>query len=61
MAFEGEPAMAAALPRHAGLEIRAGDFLAARAPAPAFDLVGNIPYGPTGATGGRPFGVRKGG
>jgi 23S rRNA (adenine-N6)-dimethyltransferase len=52
VAFEVDPAMAAALPRHAGLEIRAEDFLAARAPATAFDVVGNIPYGLTAAVVG---------
>ena len=52
VAFEVDPAMAAALPRHAGLEIRAEDFLAARPPAAAFDVVGNIPYGLTAAVVG---------
>jgi 23S rRNA (adenine-N6)-dimethyltransferase len=49
VAYEVDPAMAAALPRHPRLTVRAEDFLAARAPEQAFAVVGNIPYALTSA------------
>jgi 23S rRNA (adenine-N6)-dimethyltransferase len=47
VAFEVDPAMAAALPHHPHLTVRAEDFLAAAAPREPFTVVGNIPYGLT--------------
>lgn len=49
VAYEVDPAMAAALPRHPRLAVRAADFLAARPPGRPFAVVGNIPYGLTAA------------
>jgi 23S rRNA (adenine-N6)-dimethyltransferase len=49
VAYEVDPAMAAALPRHPRLRVRADDFLQARAPAEPFAVVGNIPYALTSA------------
>jgi 23S rRNA (adenine-N6)-dimethyltransferase len=49
IAYEVDPAMAAALPRRPGLEVRAEDFLRVRPPAERFAVVGNIPYALTAA------------
>ena len=49
VAYEVDPAMAAALPRHPRLAVRSADFLAARAPSRPFAVVGNIPYALTAA------------
>jgi len=49
VAYEVDPAMAAALPRHPRLTVRPADFLTARPPRTPFAVVGNIPYGLTAA------------
>jgi 23S rRNA (adenine-N6)-dimethyltransferase len=49
IAYEVEPAMAAALPRHPRLTVRVEDFLAATPPREPFAVVGNIPYALTSA------------
>ena len=49
IAYEVDPAMAAALPRQPGLEIKTEDFLRVRAPGEPFAVVGNIPYALTSA------------
>jgi len=49
VAYEVDPAMAAALPRHPRLAVRPADFLAARPPRRPFAVVGNIPYALTAA------------
>jgi 23S rRNA (adenine-N6)-dimethyltransferase len=48
-AYEVDPAMAGALPRHPRLTVRAEDFLQARSPREPFAVVGNIPYALTSA------------
>ena len=52
IAYEVDPAMAAALPRHPRLTVRAEDFLQARPPREPFAVVGNIPYALTSAVVG---------
>ncbi|GGM28997.1 23S ribosomal RNA methyltransferase Erm [Dactylosporangium sucinum] len=49
IAYEVDPAMAAALPARPGLTVRAADFLAAEPPPGPFAVVGNIPYALTSA------------
>jgi 23S rRNA (adenine-N6)-dimethyltransferase len=49
VAFEVDPAMAAALPRHPRLSVRTEDFLAVTPPREEFAVVGNIPYALTSA------------
>jgi 23S rRNA (adenine-N6)-dimethyltransferase len=49
VAYEVDPAIAAALPRHPRLAVRPADFLAARPPRQPFAVVGNIPYALTAA------------
>jgi 23S rRNA (adenine-N6)-dimethyltransferase len=49
VAYEVDPAIAAALPRHPRLTVRPADFLAARPPRRPFSVVGNIPYALTAA------------
>ncbi|AGZ38919.1 ErmE/ErmH/ErmO/ErmR family 23S rRNA (adenine(2058)-N(6))-methyltransferase [Actinoplanes friuliensis] len=49
VAYEVDPAMAAALPRRPGLTVRAEDFLRAVPPDRPFQVVGNIPYALTAA------------
>jgi 23S rRNA (adenine-N6)-dimethyltransferase len=49
VAYEVDPAMAAALPHHPRLTVRAEDFLQARPPRDPFAVVGNIPYALTSA------------
>ena len=49
VAYEVDPGMAAALPRHPRLEVRAEDFLRATPPAGPFGVVGNVPYALTSA------------
>jgi 23S rRNA (adenine-N6)-dimethyltransferase len=49
IAYEVDPAMAAALPAAPGLVVRNEDFLRATAPGEPFAVVGNIPYGLTAA------------
>jgi 23S rRNA (adenine-N6)-dimethyltransferase len=49
VAYEVDPAMAGALPRHPRLAVRAEDFLQARAPREPFAVAGNIPYALTSA------------
>ncbi|HEV8569996.1 MAG TPA: 23S ribosomal RNA methyltransferase Erm [Actinoplanes sp.] len=49
VAYEVDPAMAAALPRHPRLTVRVEDFLRARPPREPFAVVGNIPYALTSA------------
>ncbi|WP_305785894.1 ErmE/ErmH/ErmO/ErmR family 23S rRNA (adenine(2058)-N(6))-methyltransferase [Symbioplanes lichenis] len=49
VAFEVDPAMAAALPRRPGLTVRAEDFLAAEPPHEPFAVAGNVPYALTAA------------
>jgi 23S rRNA (adenine-N6)-dimethyltransferase len=49
VAFEVDPAMAAALPHHPRLSVRTEDFLAAEPPGADFAVVGNIPYALTSA------------
>jgi 23S rRNA (adenine-N6)-dimethyltransferase len=49
VAYEVDPAMAGALPRHPRLTVRVGDFLGARPPREPFAVVGNIPYALTSA------------
>jgi 23S rRNA (adenine-N6)-dimethyltransferase len=49
VAYEVDPAMAGALPRHPRLTARAEDFLRARPPREPFAVVGNIPYALTSA------------
>lgn len=49
IAYEVDPHLAAALPRHDRLTVRARDFLAASAPREPFAVVGNIPYALTSA------------
>jgi 23S rRNA (adenine-N6)-dimethyltransferase len=49
VAYEVDPAMAAALPSLPGLEIKTEDFLRVRPPAEPFAVVGNIPYALTAA------------
>ncbi|WP_306208352.1 23S ribosomal RNA methyltransferase Erm [Actinoplanes sp. RD1] len=49
VAFEVDPAMAAALPRRPGLTVRPEDFLATAAPSEPFAVVGNVPYALTSA------------
>jgi 23S rRNA (adenine-N6)-dimethyltransferase len=49
VAYEVDPEMAAALPRHDRLTVRAEDFLAAGPPPERFAVVGNIPYALTSA------------
>jgi 23S rRNA (adenine-N6)-dimethyltransferase len=44
IAYEVDPVMAAAIPKRAGLTVRAEDFLRARPPARLFAVVGNPPY-----------------
>ncbi|MEU8242719.1 23S ribosomal RNA methyltransferase Erm [Actinoplanes missouriensis] len=47
IAYEIDPDLATALPAHPRLTVRTGDFLAAKPPAAAFTVAGNIPYGLT--------------
>lgn len=49
VAYEVDPEMAAALPRHPRLTVRTADFLRAAPPAGPFAVVGNIPYALTSA------------
>jgi 23S rRNA (adenine-N6)-dimethyltransferase len=49
IAFEVDPTMVAALPRHPDLAVRAEDFLRATPPPGPFAVVGNIPYALTSA------------
>lgn len=49
IAYEVDPAMAAALPRLPGLTVRTEDFLRAVPPAEPFGVVGNLPYALTSA------------
>ncbi|MEV4642470.1 23S ribosomal RNA methyltransferase Erm [Actinoplanes sp. NPDC049548] len=49
IAYELDPAMAAAVPRRPGLTVRTGDFLRAVPPREPFRVVGNIPYALTAA------------
>jgi 23S rRNA (adenine-N6)-dimethyltransferase len=49
VAFEVDPAMAAALPSSPSLQVRVADFLSAAAPESPFSVVGNIPYALTSA------------
>lgn len=49
VAYEVDPAIAAALPPHPRLTVRPADFLAARAPRRPFAVIGNIPYALTAA------------
>jgi 23S rRNA (adenine-N6)-dimethyltransferase len=49
VAYEVDPAMAAALPRHPRLTVRVEDFLRARPPREPFAVVGNISYALTSA------------
>ncbi|MEV4350422.1 23S ribosomal RNA methyltransferase Erm [Actinoplanes sp. NPDC049596] len=49
VAYEVDPGMATALPRHDRLSVRTEDFLAARPPSGSFSVVGNIPYALTSA------------
>lgn len=49
VAYEVDPAMAAAVPRRPGLTVRTGDFLRATPPQEPFRVVGNIPYALTSA------------
>jgi 23S rRNA (adenine-N6)-dimethyltransferase len=49
VAYEVDPRMATALPRHERLTVRAEDFLAAEPPPEPFAVVGNIPYALTSA------------
>ena len=49
VAYESDHDMAARLPRHDRLSVRAEDFLAAVPPRREFAVVGNIPYGLTAA------------
>jgi 23S rRNA (adenine-N6)-dimethyltransferase len=49
VAYEVDPAMAAALAHQPRLRVRAEDFLQARAPREPFAVVGNIPYALTSA------------
>jgi 23S rRNA (adenine-N6)-dimethyltransferase len=44
IAYEVDPIMAAAVPKRAGLSVRAEDFLRAVPPARQFSVVGNPPY-----------------
>jgi 23S rRNA (adenine-N6)-dimethyltransferase len=44
VAYEVDPELAAALPRHSRLTVRAEDFLRATPPCAPFAVVGNIPY-----------------
>ena len=52
VAYEVDPAMAAALTRHPRLTVRAEDFLQSRPPRDRFAVVGNIPYALTSAVVG---------
>ncbi|GAA3266789.1 ErmE/ErmH/ErmO/ErmR family 23S rRNA (adenine(2058)-N(6))-methyltransferase [Dactylosporangium vinaceum] len=52
IAYEVDPAMAAALPEHRRLTVRPQDFLGAHPPREAFAVVGNIPYALTSAVVG---------
>jgi 23S rRNA (adenine-N6)-dimethyltransferase len=52
VAYEVDPEMAAALPGHDRLTVRAEDFLGAVAPEEDFAVVGNIPYALTAAVVG---------
>jgi len=49
VAYEVDPVVAAAVPRHPRLAVRPADFLAARPPRQPFAVVGNIPYALTAA------------
>jgi 23S rRNA (adenine-N6)-dimethyltransferase len=49
VAYEVDPAMAAALPPRPGLEVKTEDFLRVRPPAEPFAVVGNLPYALTAA------------
>jgi len=49
VAYEVDPAMAAALPEHPRLAVRVENFLAAAPPREPFAVVGNIPYALTSA------------
>jgi 23S rRNA (adenine-N6)-dimethyltransferase len=49
VAYEVDREMAAALPRHPRLLVRAEDFLRAAPPAAPFGVVGNVPYALTSA------------
>jgi len=49
IAYEVDPAIAAALPRHPRLAVRPADFLAAQPPHWPFAVIGNIPYALTAA------------
>jgi 23S rRNA (adenine-N6)-dimethyltransferase len=49
IAYEVDPSLAVALPRHPRLVVRPADFLAARPPDRPFAVVGNIPYALTAA------------
>ncbi|HEX5741508.1 MAG TPA: 23S ribosomal RNA methyltransferase Erm [Pilimelia sp.] len=49
VAYEVDPALAAAVPRLPGVTVRAADFLAARPPAEPFAVLGNIPFALTAA------------
>jgi 23S rRNA (adenine-N6)-dimethyltransferase len=49
VAYEVDPAMAAALPSHPSLTVRPADFLAAGPASSPFAVVGNIPYALTAA------------
>ena len=49
VAYETDPGLASALPRHDRLTVRVDDFLAATPPRRPFHVAGNIPYGLTSA------------
>jgi 23S rRNA (adenine-N6)-dimethyltransferase len=49
VAYEVDPALAAAIPRHARITVRVEDFLVATPPGRPFAVVGNVPYGLTSA------------
>ncbi|BCJ52588.1 23S rRNA (adenine(2058)-N(6))-methyltransferase Erm(O) [Actinoplanes sp. NBRC 14428] len=49
VAYEVDPAMAAAVPRRPGITVRTGDFLRSAPPDEPFRVVGNIPYALTSA------------
>jgi 23S rRNA (adenine-N6)-dimethyltransferase len=57
VAFEVDPELAAALPRHPRLSVRTEDFLAAAPPRADFAVVGNIPYALTSAVVDRCLGA----
>jgi 23S rRNA (adenine-N6)-dimethyltransferase len=49
VAYEVDPTMAGAVPRHRRLTVRAEDFLQVQSPREPFAVVGNIPYALTSA------------